>query len=418
MAKNGKIFNKTRIDSLKPKDTPYLESEPGGLYLRIRPSGRKVFMTVYTWEGKQRWITVGSYPDSPTSAAKEKDITISEAREKVRAIQKMVEAGKDPSLAKQDERTERINAPTVAEFSKEYLSKWAIPKKKSAKADERIIEKDIIPAWGNRKLKDITRREIISLIDDIAERGPIMANRTLALIRKMFNFALNRDVIELSPCQNITPPGKEVKKERFLSEDEIKALWPMMTEKLTDQTNRAIKLILATGQRPGEVASMHWNEIDGNWWIIPADKTKNGTEHRVFLNKIALELIGEPQKKGFVFPTSRRRKSDSTPVDKADRAPINQNAFGKALRDKMKDFKGVEYFSAHDLRRTAATHMAKLGHGANVGKVLNHTNQSVTAIYDRYSYDKEKQAALSAWGRKLDNLINSEAASSNVINLR
>lgn len=397
MAKRISRFSDRDIQRLKPAEKAYLESEPGGLYVRVLPSGRKSFITVYSFDEKQRWLTIGRYPE----------ISLSQAREKVREIRKKVENKIDPALAKQQERAERINAPTVAEFAEEYLNKWARPKKKSAKGDERILEKDVIPAWGNRKLKDITRREIISLIDDVAERGPIMANRTLALIRKMFNFALNRDVIELSPCQNITPPGKENKKERFLSEAEIKSLWPRMTEFLTDQTNRAIKMILATGQRPGEVASMHWNEVEDDWWTIPADKTKNGKEHRVFLNTIALELIGEPQKNGFVFP-SRIKPSQ----------PINQNAFGHALRAKMDNFEDVEYFSAHDLRRTAATHMAKLGHGANVGKVLNHTNQSVTAIYDRYSYDKEKQAALSAWGRKLEGLINPSNKTSKVINLR
>ena len=97
-------------------------------------------------------------------------------------------------------------------------------------------------------------------------------------------------------------------------------------------------MIIATAQRPNEVATMCWSDIDRKWWTIPAKQTKNGKE----------------------------------------------------LREKMKDFEGVEYFSAHDLRRTAATHMAKLGHGSSVGKILNHTDQSVTAIYDRYSYDKEK----------------------------
>ena len=397
MAKRISKFSDRDIQRLKPAEKPYLEAEPDGLYVRVLPSGRKSFLTVYSFDGKQRWLTIGRYPD----------ISLSKARAKVGEIRKKVENKIDPALAKQQERAEQINAPTVTEFAEEYLNKWARPKKKSAKEDERILEKDIIPAWGKRKLKDITRREIVSLIDDVAERGPIMANRTLAVIRKMFNFALNRDVIELSPCQNITPPGKEIKKERFLSEDEIKALWPKMTEKLTDQTNRAIKMILATAQRPNEVATMHWNEIDGCWWTIPADKTKNGKEHRVFLNEIALELMGEPRKTGFVFQSYRKPNQ-----------PVTQNAFGRALRDKMKHFKGVEYFSAHDLRRTAATHMAKLGHGANVGRVLNHTDQSVTAIYDRYSYDHEKQAALSAWGRKLESIIRPKEQSGKVINLR
>ena len=396
MAKRTSRFSDRDIQRLKPSEKSFLESEPNGLYVRVLPSGRKSFMTVYSFDGKQRWLTIGRYPD----------ITLKKARKKLEEIRKNIENEIDPALTKRIKRADQINAPTVAEFAEEYLEKWAIPKKKSAKEDKRILEKDVIPVWGKRKLKDITRREIISLLDDVAERGTIMANRTLAVIRKMFNFALNRGVIELSPCQNITPPGKEVEKERFLSEDEVKALWPKMTEELTDQTNRAIKMILATGQRPNEVATMHWNEVDGEWWTIPKKKTKNSKVHRVFLNKIALELIGEPQKKRFVFPSLR--KTDQ---------PIHPNAFGKALRSKMGKF-GIEYFSAHDLRRTAATHIAELGHGIYVGKVLNHTDQSITAIYDRYAYDKEKKIALSAWGRKLEGLIKPEGKNCKVINLR
>jgi len=396
MAKRTSRFTDRDIQRLKPSEKAYLEAEPDGLYMRVLPSGRKSFMTVYSFEGKQRWLTIGRYPD----------ISLARAREQVREVRTKVENNIDPSEAKQREKSEQINAPTVAEFAEEYLNKWAIPKKKSAKEDKRILEKDVIPVWGKRKLKDITRREIISLLDNVAERGAIMANRTLAVIRKMFNFALNRGVIELSPCQNITPPGKEIKKERFLSESEINALWPNMTNELTDQTNRAIKMILTTAQRPNEVATMHWNDIDGEWWTIPADKTKNGKEHRVYLSNTSLKLIGPPRNNGFVFPSYRKQNQS-----------IHPNAFGKALRSKMDKF-NIDYFSAHDLRRTAATHMAELGYGIIVGKVLNHTDQTVTAIYDRYTYDKEKKSALSAWGQKLENLINPKVKNCKVINLR
>ena len=397
MGKRTSRFSDRDIQRFKPTEKTYLESEPDGLYVRILPSGRKSFMTVYSFEGKQRWLTIGRYPD----------ISLSKARMKVKEIREKVENEIDPSLAQQQARAAHINAPTVAEFAEEYLKKWARPKKKSAAEDERCLNKNVIPIIGRRKMKDVTRTEIINLIDDIAERAPIMANRTLALIRKMFNFSLNRGVIEFSPCLGIIPPGKENKKNRFLSEQEIKTVWPIMAEVLTDQTNRAIKMGLATAQRPGEVASMHWDEVDGEWWTIPEEKTKNGTEHRVFLNKIALELIGEPKKKGFVFPSQNRANQ-----------PIHQKSFSHALRKKMGQFKDVEYFTAHDLRRTAATHMAELGHGIYVGKVLNHTDQKITAVYDRYAYDREKMSALSAWGRKLEGLIRPKAKSSKVVNIR
>ena len=400
MAKRASRFSDRDIQRFKPAEKSYLESEPDGLYVRVLPSGRKSFMTVYSFEGKQRWLTIGRYPD----------VSLSKARRKVKEIREKVENEVDPLLSQQQERAAHINAPTVAEFAEEYLKKWARPKKKSAAEDERCLKKNVIPIIGKRKMKDVTRSEIIDLIEAIAERAPIMANRTLALIRKMFNFALKRDVIEHSPTLGISPPGKENKKERFLSEKEIKTVWPLLEEVLTDQTNRAVKTVLATGQRPGEVASMHWDEIEGEWWTIPAEKTKNGKVHRVFLNKIALELIGETKTKGFVFPSKNRTDQ-----------PIHQKSFSHALRGKLKMdiFKDVEYFTAHDLRRTATTHMSELGHGANVGKVLNHTDQSITATtYDRYSYDKEKKAALSAWGRRLEGLIRPVKKRGKVINLR
>jgi integrase len=398
MGRNIKKFTDKQIQALKPETKPYLvaESNPEGfaLYLRIRPSGRKAFLAVYWKDGKRRWLTIGRYPA----------ITLVDARQKCKDIHQLAAKGGDPTQAKHDDKVERINAPTVTDFAETYLKKHAEPKKKSAKEDRRILEVYVLPKIGHRKLKDVSRAEIIHLLDDVAERGPIMANRTLAAIRKMFNFAIDRSVLDSTPCQNIIPPGKETKKERFLSEEEIKTLWSKMDEKLTDQTNRAIKVILATGQRPGEVASMDWGEIDGRWWTIPSEKTKNGTPHRLYLNSIAIQLIGKPQKNGFVFPSRAKGKS------------IHPNAFGHALRSKMKNFE-VEHFTAHDLRRTAATHMAKLGHGLSVGKILNHTEHSVTAIYDRYSYDKEKRAALIAWSKKLTLLIE-DTPESNVIQLK
>ena len=394
MAKRATRFTDRAIQALKPKEKVYLVSDIDRVYVRTMPTGRKTFMTVYTFEGRQRWLTVGIYPDA----------SLRKARTKIKEIHEKVENDIDPTLAKQIKRAEQLNAPTVAEFAEVYLEKWAVPKKKSAKKDERILRKDVIPVMGKRKLKDIRRTEIIHLLDDIAERGPIMANRTLAVIRKMFNFAVNRGVIELSPCQNITPPGKEVKKMRVLSDAELKILWPKMDELLTDQTNRAIKLILMTGQRPGEVAKMHWDEVEGQWWTIPADKTKNGKEHRVFLNNTALELMGEPKKRGFVFPSYLKEKQG-----------LNPSSFASALRVKMDKFKDddlqVGYFTPHDLRRTAATLMASLGYSSYVvGKILNHTDPSVTAIYNRYEYDKEKQAALEALDRKITGIITGKKA--------
>ncbi|ORJ61300.1 tyrosine-type recombinase/integrase [Geothermobacter hydrogeniphilus] len=379
---NGKRF--------APKENTYLKQFEPGLYLRVSPSGGKSFVTLYTFDGKQHWHTIGKFPA----------MSLATARRKLEEIQNLIADGKDPLQIKLEEKTNRINAPTVQEFVEVYLKKWAEPNKKSAKEDRRILEKDIIPKWGNRKLAGITRPEIISLLDEVAVRGPIMANRTLAVIRKMFNFAIKRGVLELSPCQNIEAPGKEVRKDRVLSFEEIKALW---TIEFTDITRRALLTILATAQRPGEVTAMRWEEISDDWWTIPADKAKNGRMHRVFLNDTAKSLLGPVRKRGFVFPS------------RAEGQPINPNALARALRQRKaricKEPNDGELsfdFTPHDLRRTSASHMASLGTSRLViAKILNHAEHEVTAVYDRYGYDREKQIALEAWGRKLSQVIHS-----------
>ncbi len=162
-------------------------------------------MTVYSFEGRQRWITVGSFPD----------MSLRRARTKIKEIHEKVENEIDPTLERQIKRAEHLNTPTVEEFAKVYLEKWAEPKKKTAKEDERILYKDVVPVMGKRKLKDIRRAEIIHLLDDIAERGPIMANRTLAVIRKMLNFAVNRGVINLLLARTLHPQGKRLRKNGF-----------------------------------------------------------------------------------------------------------------------------------------------------------------------------------------------------------
>jgi len=372
-----------------PQEKTFLKQFEPGLYLRVSPSGGKSFVTLYTFDGKQRWLTIGRFPA----------MSLATARRKLEEIQRQIAEGKDPQQAKLEAKAQRIKAPTVQEFAEVYLKKWAEPNKKSAKEDRRILEKDVIPRWGKRKLAAITRPEIITLLDEVATRGPIIANRTLAVIRKMFNFAVKRGVLELSPCQHIDAPGKEVSKDRVLSFEEIKALW---TVEFSDITRHALLMILATAQRPGEVAAMRWEEISGDWWTIPAEKAKNGNIHRVFLNDIAKSLLGPIRKRGFVFPS------------RIEGQAINPNALARALRQRKERIRnnpgpeaGLSFdFTPHDLRRTAASHMASLGTPRRViAKLLNHAEHDVTAVYDRYGYDREKQIALESWGRKLNQVI-------------
>ncbi len=390
-----KRFTDRSIQSLQPKEKPYLKSEASGLYVRVYPSGKKAWLAIFPLDGKRRWHKLGEYPHT----------NLSEARDEFQKVRKLLDRGEDPVEVKRQQKAARIHAPTVEDLIKEYLNGWAKKRKRTWKEDDRILNKDVKPAWSKLRVKDIRRRDVILLVEKIAGRAPIQANRTLAVVRKMFNWAVSHDIVEVNPCTQVKAPGVEKRKERVLSEKEIKTVWNALDgAPMSGEIRCALRLILITAQRPTEVIGMRAEEIDGRWWTIPAERAKNKLTHRVYLSDLAMEVLGEGHK-GFVFESPRGKKA------------IHVNALAHAVRATLKaeDEEGnkilpVAHFTPHDLRRTAASHMTGSGTPRLVvSKILNHVESGVTAVYDRHSYDREKQQALAAWGRKLENVIAGKA---------
>ncbi|MGE4545379.1 MAG: tyrosine-type recombinase/integrase [Pedobacter sp.] len=383
------------VKNLQPAGKSYLTADEGGLYIRVSPNGKKTWLYIYTFDGKRRWYKLGTYPD----------MGLKDARSELGNAKQLTDRDKDPADEKVKARQERKAAPTVKELAGEYLERWAKPRKRTWKEDERILNKDVIPKWGKRKAKDIKRRDVILLLDGIAERGAkIQSNRVFAVVRKMFNFAIGRGILDYSPCTQVKPVAKENSKDRCLSFDEIKTFWHGLDHAgMSEEIRRALKLILVTGQRPGEVINLHTGEIDGCWWTIPAEKAKNGKTHRVYLSPLALELI-DTSLGGYVFPSPKADERDK---------PIHPNALPQATRRvlKLDETTGkreleMDHFTPHDLRRTAASHMTGAGVSRLVvSKILNHAETGVTAIYDRHSYDREKQIAMETWERRLKGMV-------------
>jgi len=210
---------------------------------------------------------------------------------------------------------------TVAELVEEYLAKWARPRKRSAAEDERQLRKDVIPRWGRRKAKDITRRDVIELLDAIVSRGsPISANRTFAAIRKMFSWALSRDLVPASPCAVVNAPGKEHRRDTVLSADEIAGFWNALDDPalpILPPIRLVLKLQFCTAQRKGEIVGAECGEFDRTEgvWTIPAEKSKNGLPHRVALAPLALALLDEiapnASRSRWLFPSPRRQGEPS-----------------------------------------------------------------------------------------------------------
>lgn len=345
-------------------------------------------------------------------------MTLAQARIEHRDAYKMLKLDKkDPAQVKQEEKANNRDSSTINGLIDEYIEKWAEPRKRSWKADKRTLEVDVKPLWGNRKAKDITKRDVVLLLEGIVKRGaPIAANRTFACVRRMFNFAVERDIISATPCTTIKAPAKENQRDRCLTTEEIKAFWHALeTAPMSTATKIALKLQLVTAQRKGEILGAEWSEInlETRWWVIPDNKAKNGIHHRVALSELAIELINELKKfsgkSRWLFPSDTNRSHmRGESIDKAVRRSDEQ------VFEKVK----IKHFTPHDLRRTAATHMTEMGISRLVvSKILNHIDSSITAIYDRHSYDTEKRNALERWGEKLKQIINPEQCIDNIINL-
>lgn len=395
-------FTDKYIQALKPKAKSHdvREKNGKGFTVRVFPSGQKSWVFFYFFEGRKRRMTLGSYPD----------LSLAKARIEHRNALNLLAIGKDPGLTKQNERLAARISSSVEDLIEEYLEKWAKPRKRSWKEDQRILYKDIRPTLGKRKAKDVTKRDVILVLDKIKERNaPIAANRTLACVRRMFNFAIERDIVTTNPCITVKAPTKENKRDRCLTSEEIKSFWYCLDEApMSEITKLVLKLQLVTGQRKGELITAEWGELDiiGGWWTIPAHKAKNGHLHRVPLSSLALELINALKQfsstSRWLFPSKNGAKF------------ITGASIDHAVR--RSTFKNMKPFTPHDLRRTAASHMTSLGiPRLVVSKILNHIEHSVTAIYDRHTYDNEKQQALDMWSRQINRLISDAAIKSNVI---
>ena len=384
-------LTKRVIDALEASGDKFRiawDDELKGFGIRVMPSGTKTFILDYrNAHGQQRRMSIGRYGV----------LTPEEARKRARQMLNRVASDRDPMA----ERERAREAATFKELAEEYI-KRRCPEIKSGREYERMIRLDILPRFGRRPVRDIKRRDVIALGEDIKARGAgVSANRTLEVVRAIFNWAIDRELCEVNPAMRVKPPSKESSRERVLTADEIRSLWKSL-DKIPGSPviHQALKFILATGQRPGEVVTAEWTEIvedeDGAWWTIPAEKAKNGLAHRVPLSPIALEILhalphGEA---GFVF---------SSPVD--SKGYLTRHALARLLH-RQRELLSLERFTPHDLRRTTASHMASMGISRLViSKILNHVETGITAVYDRHSYDAEKRAALEAWGVKLADIL-------------
>lgn len=414
-------FTDRTIQALKPKAGRYEKWEDGstGLGVRVSPKGRKTWVYMYRFDGTARRMSLGTYPAVGLASAH-----VEHARAK-----ELVARGIDPGAEKLEKKRAERDAETVNDLAEEYLDKWARPRKRSAGEDERILRKDVLPAWGKRKARDIRRRDVILLLDTIVERGaPIAANRTLGVVRRMFNFAVSRDILDATPVAMVKAPAKETPRDRVLSPEEIRIFWNDLDKApISLGIVLALKLQLVTAQRKGEIIGAAQSEFDldkEKIWTIPADRAKNEKTHRVPLSDLAVSLIRAAQahagESEWLFPSPRgfvpvAGQAVNQALNRALMPPNKRPAAAKLADKPAVRLSGV---TPHDLRRTAASNIAALGiNRLIISKILNHVETSVTAIYDMYGYEQEKRHALDVWAAHLESIVTGKPASNNVVSL-
>lgn len=340
-------------------------------------------------------MTLGTYPKKPLGAA----------RDEAKRIFAAVADGDDPASDKSDER----KAGSFRELSSLYIELYAKENKKSWWFDEEIINRDLLPSLGSKRAHDVTRRDVVAILDGMVRRGaPVGANRTLAVLRKMYGWGIATGRVDMvaNPCLDVPKPTKAISRERVLKDDEIKQFWDKLPEiGIREHTRLALKFLLITGQRRGEAAMTRWNDIDHDVWTIPAEHTKNGKTHIVPLSEMALDILANVKKlnkelkktgkdkPAYIFPSSRKGKH------------LGPSAISHAISNNLKDF-DLPHFTVHDLRRTAATNLGKLKvPRLVVVKTLNQSDKSITATYDRHDYLEEKREALQAWSDRLETIV-------------
>ena len=371
---------------------------PGSMMLRISPKGLKTWTFIYrNLAGRWRRYRIGHYPN----------LSLGKAREIAHKLSGRVVNGEDPAEDRLKQKKAAREAMSFRELTRLYMRDHAKLHKalSSQRGDQRGIDIDLLPALGDRDIRLITRADVVKLLDGIVARGSkVMANRTRALLSVIFTFARNKGylpVASVNPCQGVPlPGGKEKSRDRVLNSQEIATLWKALRS-LERPTASIYRLMLLTGSRSGEVKAMSWQEID--WeeklWIIPGSKMKNRREHRVPLSQAALECLNNLKKEAtndnWVFPSRFKNMPHIRQLEPG------MKRLKKACEPRL------DHFTAHDLRRTVATELSKLGIGdVLIAKILGHTwaDRQITSVYNRWEKLPEMREALESWASKLEQI--------------
>ncbi|WP_281926776.1 tyrosine-type recombinase/integrase [Roseibium album] len=383
---SDKAITDTYLRNLKPPATrkDIYDAVQRGLGLRVSSTGTKTWFVMRRVNGRMKRVTLGRYPD----------IGLAEARKKAIEVLARLASGGSPKA---------IAVPTFAMLLDSWIEKDQNGRqRKSAAEKRRALCIDALPVLANKSVDAITKADIREVLERAVNRGaPIHANRLLAYLRRLFNWAVEQDIIELSPANGIKKPSEERSRDRTLSIKELGEIW-MSSFLLRDSFGAYIRTLILTGQRRSEVADAQWDEFDfgRREWMIPSMRAKNGKAHLVHISDQLYEVLHNIKRIDgcpYVFTTD-----GITPI----------SGFSK-IKKTIDTQSHVRNWTLHDLRRTFATiATGELGiDPVVIDKILNHSSGAVTgiaAVYQRHAYLEQRKQAMVMWGQFVSKLVLSQ----------
>jgi integrase len=382
-----KQLTELTVRKAPPERAPYLiwDRQQHGLALRVHPSGNRAWMTIYSRHGRPRWLRLGDA----------NAIGLADARILAAEAMLAVARGGDPAAEKQAER----GAGTFAELAGKYVEQHAKKHNKSWRQAETLVRRHALPRWGKLQATTLTRGDVKELMRKI--EAPVVANQTLAAVSAIFTWAVREEILPANPCKLVARnPTRD--RERVLGDSELPQFWAAFNA-ADPVVGAALKVILLTGQRPGEVAHMRREHIKDGWWEMPGEVietlgwpgTKNGQSHRVWLPGAVQKLIASDATTGFVFAGPR-----GSAVRKLDLVM-------KTISSKL----WVEPVRPHDLRRGHGSTITALGFGRDaMNRIQNHREGGIADVYDRHRYEEENRRIMEATAARIMTLPKDAAA--------
>ena len=395
------MLTDTKIKSLKPKDKVYKVADRVGLYVSVSTAGTITFRYDYRINGRRETLTIGKYGAD--------GINLAEARERLMIARKQVSEGISPATEKRAERNKIRNADRFCVFAERYLADVQLADSTKA-LRVATYERDIKDTFGNRLMTEITADEIRSHCEKIKERGaPSTAIFVRDLIANVYRYAIQRGHKFANPADEIANSSIATfkKRERVLTPREIKLFFNTLEETQSDfALKKAVKFILLTMVRKGELVNATWDEVDfkNKVWTIPAERMKAKRAHNVYLSEQAIDLIvafqiyseGSP----YLLPGRINR-----------RQPIANSSLNRVIANCIKfinkDEQRIDDFTVHDLRRTGSTLLHEMGFNSDwIEKSLAHEQQGVRAVYNKAEYAEQRKEMMQRWADQVDEWIN------------